>query len=453
MKRAIYSSLQLWKNKKRRKPLLLTGARQTGKSWILRHFGRNEFKYTIIIDFEKDTHIARKVNETIQTHGLDVTEILKTVGFDGIEKHSDNTLVVFDEIQRSPRMFTALKYFKEDRPDVYIAASGSLMGLALKKNTRAPVGCVDIIEMFPMTFYEFLEAAGETEALDMIREQRWETYLTFREKLVGRLQQYIVVGGMPDPVAAFTEGESLEEVRRIQKNILSIYEDDFNTHSDSQEYTEKLRYAWHIACELAGEQNKDKIFYQKMPGKKAADFYAAVQWLEDCGMISRCYRTKNAGGILGANTDYSQADTFRAYPLDTGLRLAASNIPMDVFEKDGSHAFLGFVVEQYVYQQLFIEAKRRMIATPAYYVYSGNDGKLEIDFMIADGVNTVPVEVKSQRKFKNDSFTLFKRRYSPEKMLRISLRNFGCTPPVWSLPLPMAGSAYDYIAGKGGDPF
>ncbi|MBQ7609426.1 MAG: AAA family ATPase [Desulfovibrionaceae bacterium] len=263
MKRTIFSALQSWKKFPYRKPLLLVGARQTGKSWILKEFGQKEFEYCIVIDFEEDSEEARKINSVISSDGLHASKILEAAGLDGTLRRPDNTLVIFDEIQRNPRMFTCLKYISEKRPDVYVASSGSLMGLALKSGTRAPVGCVDVEYMFPMTFYEFLEAANETEALFILRNGLWERYEKISKVLEYRLRQYIAVGGMPKPLSIFLETNDLRYARKEQNNILSIYEQDFNVHLEDVELTEKIRYAWRVACTLSGERNESGIFLKK----------------------------------------------------------------------------------------------------------------------------------------------------------------------------------------------
>ncbi|MCR5813947.1 MAG: ATP-binding protein, partial [Desulfovibrio sp.] len=331
MNRTIYKNLQRWKTSAFRKPLLLIGARQTGKSCILKEFGSKEFEYCLFIDFEEETKITQKINEIILEYGLDADRILEAAGLDGTEKRPENTLIVFDEIQRNPRLFTSLKYIKEKRPDVYVAASGSLMGLALKRGTRAPVGYVNIEQMFPMTFYEFLAAAQEHEALAMLQEGDWKHYHYFSSTLAQRLNEYLTIGGMPGPVDLFCQTRDLQLVRREQYEILSLYEQDFNVHLDDPELTDKIRFVWHTACGLSGERNEKNIFYQKLSGRRAADFYVAVQWLCDCGLLHLCYRSLKPDGLLAANIDLKRQNAFKAYPLDTGLVLAQCGFPITLF--------------------------------------------------------------------------------------------------------------------------
>ncbi len=322
------------------------GARQTGKSWILRNFGENEFANCLVVDFEQEAEQACEISEVVRKNGLNAKKILAAAGIDGTTRRLDNTLIVFDEIQRNPRVFTALKYICQDCPEAHVVASGSLMGLALKTGTRTPVGYVDVERMLPMTFYEFLEAAGEEEALEIIAQQDWAGYGRYASTFEERLDQYLVVGGMPEAVAAFVKSGKLEDARRVQNQILAIYEQDFNMHSESAEFTEKIRYAWEVACHLAGERNEERIFYQKMPGRRAADYYAAVRWLEDCGLIHTCFRSSEAQGILGANIDYKNLNRIKVFLLDVGLRLAACQIPAQLLKGSETSQKKGEIIEQ-----------------------------------------------------------------------------------------------------------
>lgn len=445
MKRAIYQNLLKWKKSQNRQVLLIMGARQTGKTWILRHFGENEFEHVVCIDFEKNTKDVQKINQVIDEEGLEPTKILEAAGLDGIEKRPENTFFIFDEIQRNQRMFTALKYISEERPDVYVAASGSLMGLALHQGTHAPVGCVKTLFLFPLTFYEFLEATGEIDALTILVNQEWDKYSDFREILDDRLKQYIITGGMPRPVSNFIQDNSFENVRDSQYDILSIYENDFNTHSKNEEFTEKIRYLWHVACKLTGERNEGEIFYKKISSKKAGDYYAAIQWLEDCGLISLCHRCLEAKGILGMHADVKRSNTFKVFPLDIGLRLALDHIPVEIFTNDSNSDVKGKLIEQFVFQQLYIESRNKKIAPPMYYSWQHHGINYEIDFMIASGLDSVPVEVKSRENFKKVSFNRFKEQFNPEKMVQLSPKNPRWSDSLLSLPIVAAQSVYDAL--------
>ncbi len=445
MKRAIYTKLQDWKAFEARKPLLLMGARQTGKSWILRHFGENEFDNCIVVDFEQESDVACEIAETIHKHGLHARNILAAAGIDGTTKRLDNTLIIFDEIQRNPRAFSALKYICQDCPEAHVVASGSLMGLALKTGTRTPVGYVDVQRMLPMTFYEFLEAAGEEELTESIAQQDWASYSRFASVFEERLAQYLIVGGMPEAVAAFVRYGNLAKARKVQNQILAIYEQDFNMHSESVEFTEKIRFAWEVACHLAGKRNEERIFYQKMPSKRAADYYAAVRWLEDCGLIHLCYRASEAQGVLGANTDFKNLNSIKVFLLDIGLRLAACHVPAELLHGNEISSTKGEIIEQFVYQQLIFESYAREIAKPAYYSWQHHGKSYEIDFMIPDGFSTVPVEVKSSDNVKSASLKAFQQQFAPEKMVRFSPKEPQCQAQVWSLPLGMCQSVYTFL--------
>lgn len=452
MRRDITSVLQQWKNNNyNRKPLLLMGARQTGKSWILEDFGKNEFEHYIVIDFEKDSLAVRNIQKVIMEYGLDATLMLQAAGIDGQELRYDNTLIIFDEIQRNPRMFTALKYIQLEKPEAFVVASGSLMGLALKEGTHAPVGYVTTAHMLPMTFYEFLEAVGEKESLEMLQAGDWASYEQYTDILDRRLRQYIMIGGMPGPVSTFVNTDNTDLVRQEQKDLLHIYEQDFNVHAKDPELTEKIRHTWHIACQLATEQNENGIFFHKMPDKRASDYFAAVQWLEDCGLIHICRRCSEPVGIMAGHIDLKNYNSFKVYPLDVGLRMAECGYPMDFFEQSNSlsaGALRGKVVEQYVYQQLYAATSEQQTLSPAYYSWKRDNRKYEIDFMIPEGLETLPIEVKSASSFQNVSLKKYIEQFHAEKILRVAPRNPGIEPPVWSLPLAGVLSVYQFASLK-----
>lgn len=424
--------------------MFLIGARQTGKSWILREFGEKAFDHYVLCDFEEETPRTQKISQIIAEYGLDADKILEAAGLDGTIKRTDNTLVIFDEVQRNPRLFTALKYIKEKRPDAYVVASGSLMGLALKTGARAPVGAVNILRMFPMTFYEFLEAMGEHDALSIIYECDWKNYKHFSTIFENRLHEYLAIGGMPGPVSIFLETGNLTFVREEQSAILSTYEQDFNVHLKDPELTEKIRFAWHTACRLSGERNEKSIFFQKIPSRRAADFYAARQWLEDCGLIHICYRSLNPSGILAGNIDIKRNNACKIYPLDVGLCLAQNAIPIETFfseMNDAAKVLYGKIIEHYVHQQLFVESRNLKIADPAYYSWQYHGKFYEIDFMLADGLESLPVEVKSQKHFHSVSLDKFQEQFHPQKILRICPRHPSIEKSIWSIPLALAQSA------------
>ncbi len=275
MKRTRYSELASWKKSPNRKPLIIKGARQTGKTWLMMEFGRAEYTETAYINFERNPNLSVIFQDSLDMDGIIQALQVQT----GVRIMPEKTLVIFDEIQEAPQAIAALKYFHEEAPEYHIVAAGSLPGIALHRSVSFPVGKVEFLNLHPLSFHEFLMALGEQELLELLESGKWELLRVFRKRLTDRLRQYYLVGGMPEAVAVFAASGDLHEVRRIQKNILSAYELDFSKHAPANE-TPRIRMVWNsIPGQLVREKRKF-VYSHIKEGSRAKDFEKALAWLQ-----------------------------------------------------------------------------------------------------------------------------------------------------------------------------
>lgn len=412
MKRKAIEQLKQWKNRKNRKPLILKGARQVGKTWLMKEFGRTEFKYTAYVNFDNNEHMA-----DVFEGDYNIERLLMAINIEtGVKIVPEETLIIFDEIQENPKAIASLKYFYEEAPEYAIIAAGSLLGVAIHKGVSFPVGKVDTMELEPLSFREFLWAVGEEGLVQLIDDMNLPLIESFRDKYVDWLKKYYYIGGMPEVVASFIEEKDFAEVRRLQKKIIEMYENDFSKHTTENELP-RIRMVWNSIPMQLAKENKKFFFGKIREGARAKDFEIAIEWLLDCGLIKKVYNVSKPALPLKAYTEFS---AFKLYLLDVGLLAAMTDL--DVHTILGGNSifveFKGALTEQYVLQQIIAETDY----VP--YYYSATKSETEIDFLIQKEQNIIPVEVKAEENLRAKSLREYCRKFQPEYAVRTSMSNY-----------------------------
>ena len=442
MQRACLEKLREWKNGRKRKPIVLMGARQVGKTWLMEEFARQEFPDRhVIVNFMRKRTLCRHLKESdIDPAGL--IRLLQTAT--GRRIIPGETLLVLDEIQECPSALTALKFFNEDMPELAVMAAGSLLGLSYGKSANRddesnanadkgsfPVGKIDRLNVYPMTFAEFLTANGKDAMLDAITSGDWQTVAFMAREYEQQLKSYFVVGGMPEAVGDWIETGSLHEVRRTQRKILADYDDDFKKHAPVG-ILPKIRLLWgNIAAQLAKE-NKKFVYSALKPGARAREYEVALEWLRDAGMVHMLHRVCPPRLPIAHYMDFS---AFKLYMHDVGLLGAMSSLdPATVL--DGNALFTNFkgaLTEQFALQELCANE------IPIGY-WTPDSGIAEMDFVIQGADAVYPLEVKSAANTKAKSMGVYLKAYSPPCAFKSSLKNHSDSGTVRSLPLYALGS-------------
>ena len=423
MERKAMESLVQWKNSKRRKPLIIKGARQTGKTWIMREFGKRYIKYTAYINFDNNEYM-----KDVFDMDYNIERILMAVNIaTGVKIVPEETLIIFDEIQENPRAIASLKYFCENAPEYPVIAAGSLLGVAIHKGTSFPVGKVDSLELNPLSFREFLCAVGEEGLETLISGQNFELMNAFREKYVDWLKKYYYIGGMPEVVQAFVENKDFAEVRYLQNKIIEMYENDFSKHTTENELP-RIRMVWNSIPMQLAKENKKFFFGKIKEGARAKDFEIAIEWLQDCGLIKKVYNVSKPAVPLKAYIEFS---AFKLYLLDVGLLGALSELDARTILDESSIfvEFKGALTEQYVLQQLIADTKY----TPYYFTETKSEG--EIDFLIQKGTYVIPIEVKAEENLRAKSLRVYYEKYKPQNAIRTSMS--GYREQEWLVNMPL----------------
>ena len=423
MKRYAMQQLIEWRGKPNRKPLILKGARQVGKTWLMKEFGRTQFQKVAYVSFFNNQRMKRVFDDD-----YDIQRILMNINIEAkVEVTPDDTLIILDEIQEAPRALEALKYFCENAPEYAVVAAGSLLGVAIHDGVSFPVGKVDTLELHPMCFREFLEAMGETALAELLGRGEPSLMGDFREKYIFWLKNYYYVGGMPEAVSFFAEHKDYREVRNIQNALLAQYEDDFGKHAGNSELA-RIRMVWNSIPMQLAKENKKFFFGQIKAGARMKDYEIAIEWLLDCGLISKVYRVSKPAIPLKAYMDFS---AFKLYMLDVGLLGALSELDAasilegnDIFVE-----FKGALTEQYVLQELVC----RNSYTP--YYYTSESGKYEIDFMIQKGKRVIPIEVKAETNLHAKSLKAYQEKFGAELAVRTSMMDYRQENWLTNLPL------------------
>lgn len=408
MKRNILSQLIAWKNKSNRKPLILNGARQVGKTYILRHFGQTEYKKMAYVNCDKNEMVEKIFAQdyNIQRIILSLSALLH------VNIEAENTLIVFDEIQENPTVLNSLKYFCEDAPQYHVAVAGSLLGISLHGSTSFPVGKVDMIRMYPMTFDEFLEAIGEGQLAALLATGDFSVIDSLSLRFIDCLRQYYYVGGMPAAVLEFSQSKNLEEVRNIQKQILFDYQRDFSKHAPSNEVP-RINMVWEAIPSQLAKENKKFIFGALKKGARASEFELAIQWLKDAGLIYQINRVTAPGMPLKF---YSEMSVFKLFILDIGLMGAMVDAPAE------SILVADTLFKEYkgAFTELFVLTQLVTLSLPVYY-FSSNDSRVEIDLIVQHGATITPIEVKAEENVHAKSLRTFVSKHPQLKGLRLSM--------------------------------
>ena len=409
MQRAILQKFIEWKSFSDRKPLIVNGARQVGKTWLLREFARTEYA--------KEAYIICRKNDIIRqifTQDFDVNRILRALrALSGVDITPGDTLIVLDEVQDVPEVLEALKYFCEEAPEYHIAVAGSLLGISLHNGVSYPVGKVNEINVYPMNFEEFVLAKGETEVFKLIVNRDYMTMNLIHEKMVDLLRQYYYVGGMPEAVKKYVESDSLIEVRRIQKEILNGYELDLSKHAP-KEQVPRIRMVWKSIPSQLFKDNKKFIYGALRKGARANDFEIAIQWLVDSGLVYKVPKCTKPALPLDVYEDLS---SFKLYMLDVGLLGAMVNTePVQVLINNNVFVeYKGGMTEQYVLQQMKSHG-----VSPIYY-HKTDDSRLEFDFVIQYNAKLLPIEVKAEGNVRANSLTALLVKNPDLKAVRFSM--------------------------------
>ena len=435
MYRKVIEDLKKWKNKKDRLPLILRGARQVGKTWILQEFGKECFEDVLYINFENAGSIADLFEENIDPKRI--IEYLSAYHHKKIEPQK--TLIIFDEIQEFPRALTALKYFAEETPEYAICCAGSLLGVFLHDEVSFPVGKVDFLELQPLDFEEFLIANNETALINIIKENKLEQLPSLiADKLKDYLKKYFVIGGMPRVVKKWIEEKDFEVVETVQRGILEAYERDFSKHADSNTAT-KIQYVWNSIPSQLAKENRKFIYGVVRDGARAREYENSINWLKDTGLIRILNKVKC--GDKQPLKAYEDLKSFKIYLLDIGLLRVLCELPYEtIIEKDAIYnEFNGLLTEQFVLQEL---ENIKKINTIYYWT---NEFQSEVDFVFSYKNLILPVEAKAGINVKAQSLKVYMREYKPKFAIRYSLLNIKFDNNILNIPLYAIWNTENYI--------
>lgn len=423
MYRIAIEKLYKWKNSKRRKPLIIEGARQVGKTWLMKEFGKQAYADTVYINFDSNSRMADLFSADLDTDRL----IMGLELYAGRKINPENTLLIFDEVQEVPRALASLKYFYENAPQYHIVCAGSLLGITLHQGTSFPVGKVDFLKLYPLSFSEFLMATGNERFAELLKNQDYEMITSFKQTYIDALKHYYFVGGMPEAVQSFAESKDFNEVRAIQKRILAAYEQDFSKHAPN-EIVPKIRMLWNSIPSQLARENKKFIYGLVREGGRAREYETAIMWLSDCGLVHKVSRVNAAGVPLKA---YEDLKAFKLFIVDVGLLGCMTGLRQRTL-LDGDDLFVEFkgaLTEQYVCQQL------KTIEDLGVYYYTNDRGSCEIDFVVDTGEQIVPIEVKAETNLRAKSLKTYRERFEPELSVRTSMADY--KKEDWLLNLPL----------------
>lgn len=423
MYRTAIEKLNEWKKRKQRKPLIIEGARQVGKTWLMKEFGRQAYEKTLYINFDSNSRMAELFASDLDTNRL----IRGLELYYGEKINPDETLLIFDEVQEVPRALASLKYFYEDAPEYHIVCAGSLLGIALHEGSSFPVGKVDFLKLYPLSFKEFLMATGKERFATLLDQKDFSMITGFKETYEEALKHYYFVGGMPEVVQSFADNQDFNEVRKIQKRILAAYEQDFSKHAPN-EIVPKIRMVWDSIPSQLAKENKKFVYGLVREGGRAKDYETAIMWLSDCGLVHKVSRIHAGHMPLKA---YEDLKAFKLFILDVGLLGCMTGIhPKTLLDgNDLLIEFKGALTEQYVCQQL------KIIEDLGIYYYTNDRGSCEVDFVIDTGEQIIPVEVKAEVNLKAKSLKTYKEKYAPEISVRTSMAPY--KKEEWLVNLPL----------------
>jgi len=433
MYRYAIENLKKWKNKKDKKPLIIRGARQVGKTWIMKEFGKNNYSNIAYINFDGN----EKMKNLFELD-YDIKRIISGLEIETEEEiDSNNTLIIFDEVQEVPKALTSLKYFYENHPEYNIVAAGSLLGVALHEGTSFPVGKVEFLDLYPMTFNEFLIATNNEKYNNLLQTKDFNSINPFKDNIIELLKIYYIVGGMPEVVLNYSNNKNFLETRNIQNRILKAYEQDFSKHAPNN-IVPRIRMLWNSIPSQLSKDNKKFIYGLIKDGARAKEYELALSWLIDCGLIYKINRVNKTNIPL---KHYEDISAFKLFILDVGLLCAKSEIdPKSVLEKQDIFVeFKGACTEEFVVTQLISKDEFTL------YYFSSDNSKSEVDFIINYEGFVIPIEVKASENLQSKSLKNFIIKEKTKIAVRTSLSNYYKQDILINIPLYMINNLTDLI--------
>lgn len=430
MERNVLDELKHWKQSEWRKPLVIQGARQVGKTWIMREFGRREYQHTAYLSFVDTPHAA-----SIFEGGYDVEGVMQAISLmTGVPVEPGNTLVVLDEIQECERALNALKFLRENAPQYHIMAAGSLLGVAVRQRQMSfPVGQVDFLHLHPLNFREFLAALGEENLVATLEKANEKLLRVMHGKLVNRLKEYLYVGGMPEVVSIYARSRDFSEVRRVQLQIIQGYENDFSKYTAPRDVP-RIHAVWNSVPIQLARENRKFVYKYLGEGARAREYEMAVEWLILCGLLHRVRRISKPGVPLAA---YESPNAFKLYGIDCGLLGAMARLDSRSMVENNAifEEFKGALTEQFVLQELLSSTDWKL----AYW--EPENGMAEVDFVAQAGNEVIPIEVKAGVNLRARSLASYRARYEPTVSLRSSLAPLEYNSGLWNIPLYLVSGA------------
>ena len=423
MYRYAIENLDKWKNSKNRKPLIIEGARQVGKTWIMKEFGKKSYNKTVYINFDSNVQMAELFSIDLNVERI----IMGLELYAGHKINPTDTLIIFDEVQEVPKALSSLKYFYENAPEYHIVCAGSLLGIALHEGTSFPVGKVDFLKLYPLSFKEFLMAIGLERFAELLDKKNYDMIKSFKQTYIDALKQYYYVGGMPEVVASFADEKDFNEARKIQKRILTAYEQDFSKHAP-KEIVPKIRMLWNSIPSQLAKENKKFIYGLIREGARAKDYETAIMWLSDCGLVHKVSRINAPNIPLKA---YEDLKAFKLFIVDVGLLGAMVGLNQRTL-LNGNELFTEFkgaLTEQYVMQQLAVNQDLGI------YYYTNDRNTCEVDFIVDNGDYIIPLEVKAEINLKAKSLKTYREKFTPEISIRSSMADYSEEVGLINLPL------------------
>lgn len=415
--------LDEWKNRPKRKPLILRGARQVGKTWLMKYFGKEMYKQVAYINLDNNQRMTNLFAGDYRIERLIMGFEIET----GLKISAEDTLIILDEIQENPKALTSLKYFYEDAPEYHVIAAGSLLGVALQKESSFPVGKVSFLDLYPLDFEEYLLARNKNNMVELLKRKDYEMISSFKDQYIELLKQYYYVGGMPEVVAHFTESKDYLEARRIQQQLLQAYEQDISKHAPSN-IVPRIRMLWNSIPTQLAKENRKFIYGLIKSGARAREYELAMNWLVDSGLIYKVNRITKPSIPIAA---YEDLKSFKLFVLDVGLLAALSNLSVEAIISGNAvfTEFKGALTEQYVMGQLM----KKGSASVKYW--SAENATSEVDFVVQRGVEIIPIEVKAEENLQAKSLKNYTEKYGPSTAIRASMSDYREEDWLTNIPL------------------
>jgi len=436
MYREAIKQLEAWKDECDRKPLILRGARQVGKTWLMKEFGRLHYQKCAYISMDENERMEEAFREA-----FDIDRIIEMLEIEvGFQIEAENTLIIFDEVQEVPRALKSLKYFQETAPQYHIIAAGSLLGIALHEGTSFPVGKVDFCDLYPLTFREFLLACGEEKLMEVLDRNDAEMMRVFKTKYTDYLKYYYYIGGMPEAVQTFVTSRDLKKVRNVQNRLLFAYENDLSKHAP-EEIVSRIRMLWNSIPTQLARENKKFIYGLIREGARAREYEVAITWLMDVGLVYKINRVKKPDFPLRAYQDFS---AFKLFVLDVGLLGAMARLNAKIILEGNRlfEEFKGALTEQYVLQQMIVDPENDI------FYWSSENATSEVDFLVQTDEWIIPMEVKAEENLQAKSLKIFMQKYEIENAVRVSMSGFREQERLVNFPLYNIGYLNRYLRNR-----